>query len=356
MKKIFVMFLVLVGIVSFGFFTFAWGETKFPKDTISESLLPNQIGNTTEEQDVLNDIPEEYLRMTVPFLRSHQYPGSQIVTERVLAQKQNYTSYLAWYESEGFKIYGLLTKPTSGIEGQTYPAVVFMHGYIPPLSYRTTEKYGDYVDYLARNGLVVFKIDFRGNGDSEGEPGGAYFSGDYVIDAINAYESLKTLDYVASDRVGLWGHSMSGNVVLRAMVARPEIPTGVIWAGAVYSYADMAEYGINDSSYQPGQNPHRPRRADFFETVGERGSDSPFWQATAATNFAADLKGKIQLHHATNDPVVTVKYSQDLVKVLDEAGVDNRLYEYNSGGHNLGSPAFGIAMQRTVAWFKSTTD
>ena len=84
------------------------------------------------------------------------------------------------------KIYGLLTVPTGNMPKNGFPAIVFNHGYIPPQEYTSTGYYVAYVDYLARNGFVVFKIDFRGNGNSEGDASGSYFSSAYTIDAISA--------------------------------------------------------------------------------------------------------------------------------------------------------------------------
>ena len=50
----------------------------------------------------------------------------------------------------------------------------------------------------------------------------------------------------------MWGHSMAGNLVLRAMLIEPEIKAGVIWAGAVYSYDDFAKYGIYMNAVDTG--------------------------------------------------------------------------------------------------------
>ena len=47
--------------------------------------------------------------------------------------------------------------------------IVFNHGYIPPAEYRTTERYVAYVDGFARNGYIVFRPDYRGHDQSEGE-------------------------------------------------------------------------------------------------------------------------------------------------------------------------------------------
>lgn len=305
----------------------------------------------SENEGVLSNLLEEYRRLTIPYLRKQEFPGSDVEVIRQVSENANYTSYVASYKSEGLTIYGLLTKPKGDEPESGFPAVVFVHGYIPPLSYKTTEKYGDYVDYLARNGLVVFKIDLRGHGESEGEPGGAYFSSDYIFDTLNARSSLKKLSYVNSSKVGLWGHSMAGNVVLRSMTVDPTIPAGVIWAGAVYTYTDMRELGIQDGSYQPSQNPNRNRRQELMDRVGDVSANNEFWKMVIPTNYVSDLLGVVEIHHAINDDVVSVEYGRNLQKILEDAGKKSRLYEYTNGGHNISSPAFGSAMSRTVKTF-----
>ncbi len=81
-----------------------------------------------------------------------------------------------------------------------YSAIVFVHDYIPPSEYATTQRY---VDYLARNCFIVFKINLRGNGDSQGQASGVYFSSVYVIDTLNAYAALQNLSLVNPAKIGL---------------------------------------------------------------------------------------------------------------------------------------------------------
>lgn len=326
------------------------GESQMPVDRQTERTTLD--ANPLAEEESLESLPEEYQRLTIPYLRNQSFPGSQITIERTVSDTAAYTSYLASYKSEGLRIYGLLTRPKAAVPAEGFPAVVFVHGYIPPLQYQTTEKYVAYVDTLARSGLVVFKIDLRGHGSSQGEPGGAYYSADYIYDTLNAYESLKKLDYVNPESIGLWGHSMAGNVVMRSLAVKPDIPLGVIWAGAVYTYTDMREYGISDGSYQPSQNPNRNRREQLYQTVGEVSSENPFWIQVMPTTYADQITSLIQLHHAVNDPVVSVEYSRNLGKILQAADVNYQLYEYPSGGHNIESPSFTSAMNRTVEAFK----
>jgi len=293
--------------------------------------------------------------LTIAALRQREIEGSPITIEQTLDSGVNYARYIASYRSEGNKIYGLLTVPFGDPPAGGFKAIVFNHGYIPPTLYRTTERYVAYVDGLARSGFVVFKIDLRGFGESEGEPSGAYFSPDYTVDAIAALKSLQTLDYVDPQGIGMWGHSMAGNFVLRAMLIEPAIKAGVIWSGAVYSYDDMTLYSIDDPSYDPttaAQSSGRRIGRQLRETYGAPNTTVPFWQAVSLTEHIDLLESPVQLNHAVDDDVVNVGYSVDLAAALEAANKVYEFYQYDGGGHNINSPYFEEAMQHTIAFFQ----
>ena len=294
-----------------------------------------------------------FSELTLPYLRGRQY-DSALSDLRFVSESQSYTSYLTSYQSDGFRINGQLTIPKGQSPLGGWPAVVFVHGYIPPGQYRTLVNYASYVDFLARQGLVVFKIDLRGHDQSEGEPGGSYYSGDYVIDTLNAFAALKKAEFVDPDRIGLWGHSMAGNVVFRSFVAMPEIKRVVIWAGAVYTYEDFSQFRISDRSYQPpAQDSERRRKRDeLFNLYGQFSPESEFWRQVPATNYLDGVTGAIEVHHARDDAVVEIGYSRNLMDVLNGTDISHQLFEYPSGGHNLTGSTFTQAMQRTADFFK----
>jgi len=296
--------------------------------------------------------------LTIDYLRDLEIEGSEIVFHERLSPGWNYHRHIVSYTSEGNKIYGLLTIPMEDPSEGGFKAIVFNHGYIPPAVYQTTERYAAYVDYLARNGFVVFKIDYRGHGNSEGFPSGSYFSPGYTIDAISALKSLQGLDYIDPDGIGMWGHSMAGNLVLRAMLVEPDIKAGVIWAGAVYSYEDLLEYGINDNTYRPPATPdnidedeHLRGNRAVFEIYGWPDASQPFWQAVSLTQNIDFLQNPIQLHHAEDDSVVSIQYSYGLAGTLHENQKEYEFYTYDGGGHNIISLWFDQAMLRTVDFF-----
>ena len=298
--------------------------------------------------------PFPFVEMTIPYLRTRQYVSS-LGPRTIAYEKTTYTAYMTSFDSDGFKVNGLLTIPTSTPGSTRFPAIVFVHGFIPPSTYETQKNYYDYVDYLSRNGFVVFKIDLRGHGNSQGEAGGGYFSSDYIIDLLHARAALAASDFVNPKGIGLWGHSMAGNVLLRAFAARPEIPAVAIWAGAVYTYADQQEFGINDNSYRPptDNTARQRRRGELRAAHGDFSPESLFWSQVAATNYLTDLRGAIEIHHAVDDTVVDIGYSRNLMKLLDRTSIPHQLFEYPSGGHNISGTSFTQAMNRTVEFFRT---
>src|SRR5690606_425891 len=99
----------------------------------------------------------------IPELRGRSYQSTMGALE-LLGSHTAFTSYLTHYDSDGLQINAMITRPTGEMPPGGWPAVVFVHGYIPPTLYQTTERYVGYVNYLASRGLVVFKIDLRGHG------------------------------------------------------------------------------------------------------------------------------------------------------------------------------------------------
>lgn len=350
MKKLFILILIAIGIFL--------AIIVFTKSSMMKSLPKKIIINTNNK--VIDSISSP---ISVNYLRSLNIVSEKVKIEEELADGSNYKRYIASFLSEGNKVYGLLTVPIDKEPVSGFPAIVFNHGYIPPSQYQTTEGYVSYVDYLAKNGFIVFKIDFRGNGRSEGDPSGSYFSSAYTIDIISAVKSLQKFEKVNPKKIGIWGHSMAGNAVLRAMLVSKEIKAGVIWSGAVYSYQDFAKYGINDSSYA-----HRPdvNRVGVLQKNREVSSEiqkirsdpksidfnNDFWTAISLTKNIKYLSAPIQINHSTSDPVVNIGYSRDLVKVLKDNSKVYEFYEYEDGDHNINSPYFEQAMERTVNFFK----
>jgi uncharacterized protein len=285
--------------------------------------------------------------MDIQAMRQRSYPGSDIVIEKELEKGINYRQYDAWYRSEGLKIYGLLTVPDAQPPAGGFPALVFLHGYIEPTLYRTTEFYTAHVDFLARNGYVVFKIDLRGHDRSEGTADRGYAAPGYTEDVLNAVSSLQRFSQVNPQKIGLWGHSMGGFLALRAMVISTQIKAGVIWAGLVCSYPEMIYRWGNDGYPLSTPTTLTGWQADWVARYGTPLENPQFWASISATSFLKDLSGPVQLQHGTADPVVPVAFSEELAAAIQRAGGTAELYTYPGEDHNL-VKSFTVAMTRSL--------
>ena len=293
--------------------------------------------------------------LSIDYMRDQAYPGSEIIIEQTLEPGVNYNRYIASYRSEDLKIFALLTVPFGEKPETGWPVVVFNHGYIPPEQYRTTERYVAYVDGFARNGYIVFRSDYRGHGSSEGDARGSYGTPDYTIDVLNAVTALQEYPDADPERIGMWGHSMGGNITLRSMVVNPDIKAGVIWAGVVGSYPDLfarwrRRAGGSATPTPDPDNPRRRWRTDLQETYGSPEDNPEFWASISANSFVEDLGGPVQLHHGTADTSVPIEFSAVLYDQIQDVGGLVEYHVYQGDDHNI-SNSFGTAMQRSIAFF-----
>jgi uncharacterized protein len=325
----------------------AIGRTVEPPPAPVLPAFGTQAGIAISLQEV-GQVLARFSTLSIENLRRRSYPGSAITIERNLTPGRNYNRYLASYRSEGLKIYALLTVPTGNRPLDGWPVIIFNHGYTPPALYQTTAGYEPHIDYLARNGYIVFRPDYRGHGNSEGEAVGGYDAPDYTVDVLNAVSSIQQFPDAAPDRIGMWGHSLGGTITLSSMVINDSVKAGVIWAGVVGSYPDMLS--IWEARYQGLPAEVTRWRDAFFAIVGAPDENPTFWRTISANSYLADLSGPIQLHHSRTDESVPAEFSTLLASEIRAAGKTVEHYEYEGDNHNI-SVHFDQAMARSLAFF-----
>lgn len=332
---------VLIGIAMIVFLLQEKGIVQHARNIIAATVTPEQKLNP----------------LTIQAMRQRSYPGSDIKIEKILPSGSNYDQYIVSYMSDGLKIYGLLAVPQGDKPATGWPVILFNHGYIPPEQYQTDPTVGQYASYFpvfAEQGYIVFKPDYRGNGTSEGRPEGAYYSPAYAIDDLNALASIKKYKDADPNRVGIWGHSMGGNITLRDLVVDTKgIKAAVIWGGVVGSYNDLMNNWQRKVPYVPSARELTLRNNDrkqLLDTYGSPEKNPMFWNSIDPTNFVGDITIPIQLDVGGSDEEVPIAFSISLRDKLQKAGKTVEYYEYPEDNHNI-SGHFTEAMQHSLDFF-----
>jgi len=177
--------------------------------------------------------------------------------------------------ADGKPVPGWLFVPRNLDRSKKHPAIIWVHGDGVNQNYdgwhvqRNYAVYYSFHQYLLQQGYVVFAPDYRGSiGYGRDWRNGVYMDvgGKDAKDAWMSANFLKTLPYVDTDRIGIWGLSYGGFFTLIAMTDQPTLfRAGVDVAGVVdyvmyYSdpyHGDWTESRIGP----PEQNPQVYARA-----------------------------------------------------------------------------------------------
>jgi len=170
---------------------------------------------------------------------------------------------------DGKPVPGWLFVPHNLDRSKKHPAIIWVHGDGVNQNYdgwhvqRNYAVYYSFHQYLLQQGYVVFAPDYRGSiGYGRDWRNGAFMDvgGKDAKDAWMSANYLKTLSYVDTDRIGIWGLSYGGFFTLIAMTDQPTLfKAGVDVAGVVdyvMYYSDPYHGGWTESRIgRPEQNP-----------------------------------------------------------------------------------------------------
>ena len=144
---------------------------------------------------------------------------------------------------DGQQVPGWLFVPKNLDRTKKHPAIIWIHGDGVNQNYdgwhvqRNYAVYYSFHQYLLQQGYIVFAPDYRGSiGYGRDWRNGVYMDvgGKDAKDAWMSANYLKTLPYVDSDRIGVWGLSYGGFFTLIAMTDQPKLfRAGVDVAGVV---------------------------------------------------------------------------------------------------------------------------
>ena len=171
-----------------------------------------------------------------------------------------------------------------------------------------------------------------------------------TVDVLNAVTTMQRYGNADPNRIGMWGHSMGGNITLRALVIDPRIKVAVIWAGVNATYKNLMENWHPVGGERVAPSFAGGQRQDYLSHFGTPEQNPGFWDSISPMSYLADITAPIQLDHGTADTEVPLQFSQTLARDLQAAGKPVELYSYPGSDHNI-AQGFTLAMARSVAFF-----
>ena len=286
--------------------------------------------------------------------------------------------------SGGVELAGYLTVPAGlGAGGCALPGVVLCHGFLCTMAMDLPEV----AARLAAAGFAVLRFDYRGFGESAGEPRGELVPLRQSDDTRAAVSFLRAQPECDPGHIALWGTSFGGAVVLhaaafdervRAVVANVPVTNGRAWIRAVnddtqwaelerHLEADRTARALTGSSEvvpvsafrPPGTAPDPDRDAFFARNAAHAGPREASWAAVdAVLDFAPDeLAGRIAprpllLIASRSDGIVPFAQAES---ALAHGGPTARLLELPAGTTHFAvyvDPVLGWLVDATVAFLR----
>jgi uncharacterized protein len=293
--------------------------------------------------------------VSVPGLAEQRHRGDRLRLGVVREQTAAYTSYDITYRSrsttgprqggeESYTISGVLNVPTGR---GPFPAVVLAHGYIDPAFYVRGQGMTRERGYLASRGYIALHVDYRNHAESDNDPN--YQNRmrlGYSADVINAVKALRASREVPvdDDRMALFGRSMGGGVILKALVAAP----GLVQAAAPWASVSSRE-AENYRQFMADDPEDADVRSELIRRHGTPAQNPGFWRQNSSRPYFEEITEPVLMVHGRFDDTCPPPWARATHRALLSSGVKSQL-EWYDDGHAFG-PQFFAAMNRTIRFF-----
>jgi cephalosporin-C deacetylase-like acetyl esterase len=338
MKNFWVLLMFLIVVVFFYWF-FENRKTKI----INPLIKTDKIEEIKKEKNTgwLAKYNFENLRKRENIASEIKKIGKVLVVEEARKDSVDFESKAISFESNGKKISGMMNVPITPMSNKL-PAIIMIRGFAESEGYFVGSGSWKAADELARNGFITISLDFLGFGLSDAESNDileARF--EKVISVLDLIESVKNLDIVDSEKIGIWAHSNGGQIAISVLeISGQNYPT-VLWAPMTNPFPKSVLEMVDDQS--EGSLKVRQKIEDF-----EKEYDSKLY---SIDNFYDWIEAPILIHQGTDDVWCEVEWQQDLQKKLKKLGKEIILDIRQGNDHNL-KQDWQSVMDQDIKFFK----
>jgi uncharacterized protein len=294
------------------------------------------------EPEPSEELPPVSRALSLPSLMRGEPYGGDVRVLRTELETSSYVRQQVTYRSGDLTVSGVLLRPRGR---GPFPGIVLAHGYIEPSIYVTGQGLSREQDALARAGFVVLHTDYRGHATSDPvRPLDRESRLGYTRDAVNAVKALESLPYVDGDRLAMLGRSMGGGVTMNALVSHPGlVDAAVTWSSVSSDFVDNLDHFTV---------PGRPEAAQrLYDRLGTPEEAPDAYRELSPRTYFDRITEPVLVHHATTDESCPFPWARETARLMNGAGVDNRLFVYPGEAHAFG-PQWQVAMNRTIRFLR----
>ena len=234
---------------------------------------------------------------SIPSLRQRDYGGGNLTAVTEWREGNGLRAVGFEYPSDALTIYGRMSIP----EGDgPYPVIIAIHGYNPSNAYANPNYSIAEFDGLVREGYIVIHPNMRNYPPSD--MGDDLYRVGMSIDVLNLIEIIKSqagqpglLEKADASQLGLWAHSMGGEISLRVLTISSDIDAALL-------YAPLGGDTLKNSQILYRLTPIAP----FDEEI-----NTPQYLLTgiAPMYYFTNISAAIRLFHGSDDGIVPVTVS-----------------------------------------------
>jgi esterase/lipase len=252
------------------------------------------------------------------------------------------------FKNQGQQLIGVLHVPDILQPRERAPAIIMFHGFTGNKS----ESHRLFV-YVARalcdSGFVVFRFDFRGSGDSDGEFEDMSVPGE-VSDAQEALTFMSNLECVDKEQMGVLGLSMGGRVAAILTSEDPRVKYVVLYSAALAPVKQGFLGGLDEESVERLKSGKAIRlnngwylKKPFFDTL-----DSP-----VPYDVMNKIKVPVLIIHGDADEAVHLNVAIRGYDIIKNNNEKNELHIVKGGDHVFSvSEHRHEVTEKTVHWLK----
>ncbi|MEL4372281.1 S9 family peptidase [Shewanella xiamenensis] len=229
-----------------------------------------------------------------------------------------------------------LFKPVPFDANKKYPVVVRVYG--GPHAQLVTNSWSEqdyFTQYLVQQGYVVFQLDNRGSahrGTQFEQVIYRHLGEAEVNDQKVGVDYLRSLPFVDSDNVAIYGHSYGGYMALMSLFKAPD------YFKAAISGAPVTDWRLYDTHYTERYLAHPANNEQGYE-------------ASSVFPYVKNYQSGLLMYHGMADDNVLFENSTRVYKALQDEGKLFQMIDYPGSKHSMRGEKVRNHLYRSLADF-----